>query len=97
MMPATILYALIMVTNGQMTVKSGLTKDECLRAANYAQGNACMPMSPSAGMTLIIQLRGTYSTMDFTREPPACARLLRSLSLPAACVPLAQPVQGCLS
>jgi hypothetical protein len=98
MIPAAFLYVLVTITHGQMTVKTGLTMDECQRAAGYAQGNACLHFSRGTGMTLVYQLTpGKYHGLNFNINPGGCQRLLESTALPAACVPLALPVSGCMS
>lgn len=96
MIPA-LLYELITITNGQMSIKTGLTEDECRRAASYAVGNACIRYPNGPGTTLVLQINGKFYGVDFRNEPEVCQKLLESTTLPAGCLPIPMPIQGCLS
>jgi hypothetical protein len=98
MIPATLLYALVMITNGQMTVKTGYAKEECLRAASYYPGNTCIRLANGTGTTLVYKsITGQLIGMNFNGNPATCQKFLESTSLPAACIPLPMLNQGCLS
>jgi hypothetical protein len=99
---SAILYFLAAVHSGQMTVTTGLTHDECGKAART--GDSCFRYLPNtAGTTFVYKLEGdpiiTIVYGVATSPPPAetCQIFLNNLdpTVPAACVPVPLATEDC--